>query len=166
MRLLLVIVFAACGSRDAETPSAQEAPSQEEAPSRETSAAPVEMPLDSNAVPQIELAAVADEGVSLRIRVPGPEAVELRRSVRVEEAEGETWNPAGTEYTLRAGCEESAGECITLAAGAELSAPALGPDGQCGAGELEPGSYRFVVESCAAEGTRPHELEMAFTLDP
>ena len=173
MRVLAIILFAACGSREAETPSAT-APASNEQPA-ETQAAtgePAEVPMHPGPAPvvdlrSVELEDVGDEGVSLQLRVPGPEAVELRRVVRIERENDGAWEAVDAEFSLRPDCEEPSSACLTLAAGAELVPPGIGDDsGQCGAPALEPGNYRFVVQSCAPDNTRPHELPSAFTLSP
>lgn len=123
--------------------------------------------MDPGPAPVIDLQSVDDEGLSLRVRVPGPDAVELRRDVGIERQSGDTWESVDADYELRADCEETTGACIALAAGAELSPPSIGAEtGQCGGSELAPGTYRFVVQGCAPEGTRPHEIHSVFTLNP
>ncbi|MFT5353290.1 MAG: hypothetical protein ACI9KE_000488 [Polyangiales bacterium] len=168
MRLLAIILFAACGSRDPETasnaePASSESSSAEGAPGE---AVPVETPMDPAPVPLVDLQSVDDEGLSLQVRAVG-DAVELRRNVRIERQSGDTWEAVEAEYKLRVDCEEISGECLALTAGAELSSPQLSTvTGQCGGSELAPGTYRFVVQSCAPEGTRPHEIHSVFTLHP
>lgn len=169
MRLLVIILFAACGSRDAETAPTQ--PSTETA--GETAGAttaeptPAEALVDPGPVPVIDIQSVTDDGVVLQVRATGDDAVELRRDVRIERQSGESWERVDAEYALRVDCEEVSDECVTLAVGAELSAPALSASAaQCGGDGLAPGTYRFVVQSCAPEGARPHEIPSVFTLNP
>ena len=172
MRLLVIVLFAACGSRDVETPSSAE-PASSAAQSSAAQGAqpaanvPAEMALDPGPAPVVDLLSVDDEGLSLQVRATGPEAVNLRRAVRVERQSGDSWVSTGAEYKLRTSCAEAPGACVALAAGAELSSPKVSArEGQCGGAELAPGTYRFVVQSCAPEGTRPHELHSVFTLQP
>lgn len=170
MRLLVIILFAACGSRDAETapnpePSSNETSSSEGAQGEP--AAPAPTPIDPAPAPVVDLQNVDDEGVSLQVRAVGDDSVELRRGVGIERQNGESWESTDAEYNLRVDCEEPTGECVTLAVGAELSSPPLSASaGQCGGAELAPGTYRFVIQSCAPEGTRPHEIHSVFTLNP
>lgn len=169
MRILALILFAACGSRDAETASNVDPASGETQPNEEeaTANAPQEIPMDPSPVPAVDLLSVEDEGISLRVRAVGADAVELRRGVRIEAQNGDAWAAVDAEYQLRADCEDITGECLSLAAGAELSPPSIHMSaGQCGGSELAPGTYRFVVQSCAPEDTRPHEIHSVFTLNP
>ncbi|MFK8001037.1 MAG: hypothetical protein AB8H86_15685 [Polyangiales bacterium] len=168
MRLLVIILFAACGSRDAETaPTPQPSSSETAGEVAQEAEAPAETPIDPAPAPVIDLQSVPDDGVALRVRATGDDAVELRRNVRIERQSGESWESADAEYKLRVDCQEVSGECVTLAVGAELSAPPLTTSAaQCGGDALAPGTYRFVVESCAPEGARPHEITSVFTLQP
>ena len=171
MRLLLLIAFAACGSRDdSSTPNANvdESAAAEGRASEPARAETLE--LDPSPEPNIELVLSNQDGaLALTLRSLSP--TRLKRLVRVEKQSGEEWVLVDAPYALRADCDVESAGCIDLAAGAELAAPSIGPsEGQCGmdAGEtLEPAHYRFVVESCAPEGTRPHQLRVEATLaDP
>lgn len=150
--LLVAIVLASCGRKEAPKPVAphvahEEAPatgSAENAP--ETAPAPPPVPL----VLQLHVERSVD-GVGLRVIHGGEGPVELAQEVVLERAQGDAWEALPHKLHLRLTCQEQG--CITLAPGAELTAPPwLGSASgeRCDALLPRPpaGTYRLVVRSC------------------
>lgn len=160
---LLVLMLVACGQRAAEVPVAELGGSSSSAESSERSpSAPADTPLDPAEPPEITLGVDSD---SLVLRVTDAQA-ELRRQVRVQRRDGDGWAETDAMYRLGLDCEAPTGGCVSLVAGAELVSPPLTPEGQCNSSALAPGDYRLVVESCASDGTRPHERHVEISVAP
>ena len=129
-----------------------------------------EVPQDPGAVPVVVIrpdpAGAPGRAVSFVVESRGEGAARLRPEVLVERRDGETWSAVEGSPLLRADCGTPAPECVELVPGAELRAAAWsGRSGaaQC-ADEGEPlaaGEYRFVVQSCAPDGHRPHRVASA-----
>ncbi|MEM9071246.1 MAG: hypothetical protein AAGE52_22230, partial [Myxococcota bacterium] len=102
---------------------------------------------------------------TIHVENRGTAPVSLRSGARFETRGEDGWQPLQVEWTLRADCEATPAECVTLAVGAELIPPPWTGDrgdAQCGCERctpVDPGAeVRVVVESCAPEGTTPHEV--------
>jgi len=108
----------------------------------------------------------AHGGVAIVVQSRGAEPARVRSTVRVERRDGEGWATVATgdSLKLRARCEDDPPACVELVPGAELRTVPwneLMGDSQCACdecGPVEPGEYRFVLESCAPAGHAPHEL--------
>ena len=161
MRAIWVLAIA-CGGQTAPPEPTTEA--AEPTQTREVAQAPAEPSVDPAPAPVLRFwAEPADEGATLHVQNRGTDAVQLRSAVGIEVKEGESWTDVPVELALRMDCESPVDECITLAPGAELVPPAWTGkrgDAQCDCERCValPGEVRFVVQSCAPEGTRPHEV--------
>lgn len=114
-------------------------------------------PVDPGPPPVVRLVGEPDahsREVLIRVENRGDASTELGRTVRVERQTDGGWDAVDVELSLRYSCEDEAMECVTLAPGATyLPPPWLGTIGQaqcecerCAA--AEPGTYRFVLQSC------------------
>ncbi len=161
------LLLVACGGSEAAKPVA---PRADSAPPQ--SAAPGSA--ESKPAAQASGAALAlalsvehtHDGLGLHVINRGPGALSLAADVALEKKVGQGYTAVAAQaLKLRFDCKSQG--CVSLAPGAELVAPAwLGrPDGERCDGlvaPLEPGSYRFVVRSCA--GTE--QAEHAFVAAP
>ena len=158
-----VLCLLACGGQ-AATPE----PSSERAAHNPTEPVvdptPVEPTLDPSPEPVLRFwAEPNEEGATLHVQNRGTETVRLRSAVGLELKEGESWSDVPVELALRMDCESDVAECITLAPGAELVPPpwnGMRGHAQCDCERCVdlPGEVRFVIQSCAPEGHRPHEV--------
>jgi hypothetical protein len=100
------------------------------------------------------------DGLGLHVINRGSSTVSLSADVALEKKSGQAYGRHSPQaLKLRFDCKSQG--CVSLAPGAELLAPAwLGrPDGERCDGLVpppEPGSYRFIVRSCA--GSEQAEL--------
>lgn len=163
MRLLGLAALIACGGQAAPPEPRAEASGQD--PRQPVvDPAPVEPALDPSPPPVLRFwAEKNDEGATLHVQNRGTEAVQLRSAVGLELEQGEAWSEVPVELALRMDCETPVDDCVTLAPGAELVPPPWNGkrgDAQCDCERCVelPGKVRFVVQSCAPEGHRPHEV--------
>lgn len=164
MRSIWLALLIACGGQAAPSSEGTAEASGQDPTEPVVDPTPVEPALDPSPAPVLRFWAVKDdEGATLHVQNRGTETVRLRSAVALELKEGEAWSDVPVELALRMDCETPVDDCVSLAPGAELIPPAWNGkrgDAQCDCERCVdlPGEVRFVVQSCAPEGHRPHEV--------
>jgi len=174
-QLVSLLVFAlgacgACGSASDSSGASEQDPVTDSPPEPSAGGSEESTPLDPNAPPVVTLTGEpAEGGVAIVVQSRGDEPARVRSTVRVEGRAGDGWVAVSTgeSVKLRARCEDEPPACVELVPGAELRAVPWGElagQAQCECercAAVDPGEYRFVLESCAPEGHAPHELASA-----
>ena len=176
--LLLALACAACGpaSGSGGGTETDDEPSVPSAAAEPASGGSTERSLDPSPEPVVvvrpEPGGAPGRAVAFVVESRGEGPARLRPEVLVERRDGERWVGVEGKTLLRPGCQSAPTGCVELVPGAELRAApwrGRGGEGQCEcSGEcaaLPAGAYRFVVQSCAPDGHRPHRVASAeFTL--
>jgi hypothetical protein len=147
--VLLLLAAAGCG-----TAAIEEAP---EPPPDVVEEAPPPL----GPPPEVTLAVAVEDGrVAPRIENRGAEAVALRPALGLQRRTGHGWDPVTDDARLRYDCDTAPpGACLSLVPGATFLPPPVGRDAQCGeTTPLEPGTYRYTVESCEGHALASAEV--------
>ena len=162
--------MAGCGEGCAG--SSPSAAGSAEPPEAETPEPAVEEPPpDPGPRPTLRVAGAPDAhspSVAIRVENRGEALTELAVAIGLQRLSGDEWEDLGASMTLRDSCASPPPEaCVPLAPGGVLLPPAwtgqLG-DAQCECercAAADPGTYRFVVQTCGGGHTlegEPFEL--------